>query len=33
VALKVVAENAVNGQSMMEFLGPNMESSADAQLA
>jgi predicted PurR-regulated permease PerM len=31
VALKVVAENAVDGQSMLDFLGPNKESPGDAQ--
>jgi predicted PurR-regulated permease PerM len=31
VALKVVAQTAVDGKSMMEFLGPNKDPSADAQ--
>jgi predicted PurR-regulated permease PerM len=28
VALKVVAENSVNGESLLEFLGPNHDSSS-----
>jgi predicted PurR-regulated permease PerM len=32
VALKVVAENSVNGESLLEFLGPNQDSSGGRNL-